>query len=78
MLELARGYEAEDAKGEREGGIMFRRVDVTNEEDMRGLVEEEAKGGFDVVLMNMAIMDVADLGSLARALRGGLLAPGGV
>jgi hypothetical protein len=51
-------------------------VDVTSEADLGGLVNEE--GGFDVVLMNMALMDVADLEPLARALAGGLLAEGGV
>ena len=71
MLDLARvhghGYE----------GMRFRKVDVTSEKDLGGLVEE-ARGGFDVVLMNMAIMDVGDLEPLAKALKGGLLAHNGV
>jgi 2-polyprenyl-3-methyl-5-hydroxy-6-metoxy-1,4-benzoquinol methylase len=72
MLELARGH------GDGDVGIMFRKVDVTREKNLGGLVEEEAHGGFDVVLMNMAIMDVADLEPLAKALKGGLLAQDGV
>jgi 2-polyprenyl-3-methyl-5-hydroxy-6-metoxy-1,4-benzoquinol methylase len=78
MLALARGHCQVGSEEER--GVRFRRVDVTSEGDMRALVEEEARegGGFDVVLMNMAIMDVADLGALVEALGGGLLARGGV
>lgn len=72
MLDMARGY------GDEGRGIRFRKVDVTSGEDLGALVEEEAHGGFDVVLMNMAIMDVADLEPLAKALKGGLLARGGV
>ncbi len=72
MLALARGHgEGSDA------GIRFRQVDVTNREDLRKLREEE--GRFGVVLMNMAAMDVAELGALAEALgRGELLAEGGM
>jgi hypothetical protein len=72
MLELARGH------ADGYDGIRFRKVDVTREKDLAGLVEEEARGGFDVVLMNMAIMDVGDLEPLAKALKGGLLAQDGV
>ncbi|KAK4096349.1 S-adenosyl-L-methionine-dependent methyltransferase [Parathielavia hyrcaniae] len=77
MLDLARRH---CQLGTLEEGIRFRQVDVTSEGDMARLVEEEAmpRGGFDVVLMNMAIMDVADLEPLAKALGGGLLAKGGV
>ncbi|KAH6613630.1 S-adenosyl-L-methionine-dependent methyltransferase [Chaetomium sp. MPI-SDFR-AT-0129] len=69
MLGVARGY------GNRDGRITFRRVDVTSGEELKGLREE--KGRFGVVLMNMAIMDVAELEPLAKALRE-LLVPGGV
>jgi 2-polyprenyl-3-methyl-5-hydroxy-6-metoxy-1,4-benzoquinol methylase len=69
MLELARGHGH---------GYKVRKVDVTSEKDLGGLVEEEALEGFDVVLMNMAIMDVGDLEPLAKALKGGLLAQDGV
>jgi ubiquinone/menaquinone biosynthesis C-methylase UbiE len=72
MLELARGH------GHGYKGMRFRKVDVTSEKDLRGLVEEEAGWGFDAVLMNMAIMDVGDLEPLAKALKGGLLAQDGV
>jgi ubiquinone/menaquinone biosynthesis C-methylase UbiE len=72
MLEVARGH------GHGYKGMRFRKVDVTSEKDLRGLVEEEAGWGFDAVLMNMAIMDVGDLEPLAKALKGGLLAQDGV
>ncbi|KAL2131418.1 hypothetical protein VTI74DRAFT_5129 [Chaetomium olivicolor] len=70
MLDIAK----EHTVGDGEGGIRFRTVDVTSEGDLARL-EEESK--FDIVLMNMAAMDVPDLGPLARALPG-LLAEGGV
>ncbi len=72
MLALARGHgESSDQ------GVRFRQVDVTSREDLRRLREEE--GRFGAVLMNMAAMDVAELGVLAEALgRGGLLDEGGV
>ncbi|KAK4120101.1 S-adenosyl-L-methionine-dependent methyltransferase [Parathielavia appendiculata] len=72
MLALAKGHCEVGTPDER---IRFGRVDVTSGGDMRRLVEEE-EGGFDVVLMNMAVMDVADLEPLAKALGGGLLAKG--
>ncbi|AEO64713.1 uncharacterized protein THITE_2010931, partial [Thermothielavioides terrestris NRRL 8126] len=83
MLRIARGYHdrasaERGAGGEGEGGeakMRFRRVDVTSEADLAALAAEE--GRFDVVLMNMALMDVTDLDPLARALPG-LLADGGV
>lgn len=62
-------------KGEGQGTIRFRKVDVTSKWDLSKLVQEEGK--FDVVVMNMAIMDIATLEPLARALTG-LLADGGV
>ncbi|KAL2257195.1 hypothetical protein VTK26DRAFT_523 [Humicola hyalothermophila] len=79
MVELARGYGEGAVKGEGSGGesgrLRFRVVDVTSDEQLQSLVEEE--GRFDVVLMNMAIMDVATLEPLVGALPG-LLAEGGV
>ncbi|KAL1842420.1 hypothetical protein VTJ49DRAFT_5268 [Mycothermus thermophilus] len=71
MLKVARGY-YEEEKGVV---VRWRKVDVTNEEDLETLAREE--GRFDIVLMNMAIMDVADIEPLARALRG-LLSENGV
>ena len=79
MVDLARGYGDGngDGKGvgEGSGGVRFRVVDVTSEEALGRLVEEE--GRFDVVLMNMAMMDVATLEPLAIVLPR-LLAGGGV
>lgn len=82
MLEMAKGYWEGQGEGQGGGGeegagrMRFRKVDVTSEADLGWLVEEE--GGFDVVVMNMAVMDVADLEPLARALARGLVADGGV
>jgi 2-polyprenyl-3-methyl-5-hydroxy-6-metoxy-1,4-benzoquinol methylase len=73
MLALARGHC--EGGTEQERGIRFRQVDVTSRGDLEALAAEE--GRFDVVLMNMAIMDVAELGPLVYGLRG-LLAEGGV
>ncbi|KAL7809689.1 S-adenosyl-L-methionine-dependent methyltransferase [Trichoderma aethiopicum] len=65
MLEQASKYMDEDKAGK----ISFRKLDVTEEGDFVPLVEKAAEiGGFDVVLMNMAIMDVATLDPLANAL----------
>ena len=76
MLALARGHcEGSDAGEDK--GIRFRQVDVTSREELEALREQE--GRFGAVLMNMAAMDVADLGVLAEAFgRGGLLAEGAV
>lgn len=77
LLLVLLGSEAEGEEGQCGAGgggtVRFWRVDVTREEDLDALVE----GRFDVVLMNMAIMDVAPLEPLARALPR-LLADGGV
>lgn len=78
MLEVARQHgdgEGSGRDGEKGQGIRFRRVDVTSDEQLNRLVEDE--GRFDVILINMAIMDVATLEPLARALPK-LLAEGGV
>ncbi|KAH6842318.1 S-adenosyl-L-methionine-dependent methyltransferase [Chaetomium sp. MPI-CAGE-AT-0009] len=72
MLALARGH---CEPGTPEEGIRFRRVDVTSARELGALAAEE--GRFDVVLMNMAAMDIADLDPLAKALRV-LLKEGGV
>ncbi|KAK1832017.1 ribosomal protein L11 methyltransferase [Podospora conica] len=65
--EMLRGAEAHEG-GE---GVEWRVLDVTVEEDWEGLVARERGanlGGFNVILMNMAIMDVATLEPLAKAL----------
>ncbi|KAK3899267.1 ribosomal protein L11 methyltransferase [Staphylotrichum tortipilum] len=69
MLSVARGH------CEGMEGVRFRRVDVTDEGEVGRLVAEE--GRFGVVLMNMAVMDVAEVEMLARGLKG-LLEEGGV
>ncbi|KAL2145609.1 hypothetical protein VTI28DRAFT_6667 [Corynascus sepedonium] len=75
MLELAQAHSRDGEGMAEEKAIRWRRVDVTSERDLAALVLDE--GRFEVILMNMAIMDVADLKPLANALRG-LLAEGGV
>ncbi|KAM0258571.1 hypothetical protein ACHAQJ_003742 [Trichoderma viride] len=65
MLEQAKKY----MNAERAEKISFRKLDVTDANDFVPLVEKAAEiGGFDIVLMNMAIMDVATLDPLADAL----------
>jgi 2-polyprenyl-3-methyl-5-hydroxy-6-metoxy-1,4-benzoquinol methylase len=71
MLALAKGH---CEPGTPEEGILFRKVDATSEMELGALA---AEGPFDVVLLNMAAMDIADLDPLAKALRG-LLKEGGV
>ena len=58
-----------------EGVIRFRKVDVTSKEDLVGLVRAEGK--WDVVSMNMALMDVGEVWILAKTLPH-LLRKGGV
>ncbi|KAH8891743.1 S-adenosyl-L-methionine-dependent methyltransferase [Thozetella sp. PMI_491] len=49
--------------------ISFSKLDVTDPADFATLLESpEAAEGFDLVLMNMAIMDVSSLDALAEAL----------
>ncbi|KAK3291542.1 S-adenosyl-L-methionine-dependent methyltransferase [Chaetomium fimeti] len=62
MLALAKGH---CEPGTVEESIRFRRVDVTSEEELGALA---AEGPFDVVLLNMAAMDIADLAPLAKKL----------
>lgn len=54
----------------------YRQVDVTDGAAFDELLADEP-GGFDAVLLNMAIMDIADLNPLAKALPK-LLKPDGV
>lgn len=76
MLALARAHSDDGKESELERmAIRWRRVDVTSESDLAALARDE--GRFDVVLINMAIMDIADLEPLAAALRF-LLADNGV
>lgn len=48
--------------------IRWKLLDVTNQEHWQRFIEEEGEGRFDVVVMNMALMDVATLEPLADAL----------
>ncbi|KAK0707857.1 S-adenosyl-L-methionine-dependent methyltransferase [Lasiosphaeris hirsuta] len=73
MLEIARGHMAGR-------DVELRRLDVTRADEFEGLAREIKEGAgtrFDIVLMNMAIMDIATLEPLAQALPG-LLAHDGV
>ncbi|KAK1249326.1 hypothetical protein MKX07_002842 [Trichoderma sp. CBMAI-0711] len=65
MLQQANKYMDEDKAGK----ISYRKLDVTEEGDFAPLVEKAAENdGFDIILMNMALMDVATLDPLADAL----------
>ncbi|KAH6608550.1 hypothetical protein Trco_001896 [Trichoderma cornu-damae] len=65
MLEQARKYVDAEAADK----VSFGKLDVTDANDFVPFVEKAAEiGGFDIVLMNMAIMDVATLDPLADAL----------
>ncbi|KAK3375683.1 S-adenosyl-L-methionine-dependent methyltransferase [Lasiosphaeria ovina] len=79
MLELAARRVAEDGdlgvKGRAK--IALRKLDVTEPADFDKLVDDEGSQRFDVVLVNMALMDVATLEPLAMALTR-LLGPDGV
>ncbi|AEO61384.1 hypothetical protein MYCTH_2311484, partial [Thermothelomyces thermophilus ATCC 42464] len=68
MLALARAHceDGEESELERKE-IRWRRVDVTSKSDLTALARDESP--FEIVLMNMAIMDVADLEPLAGVLR---------
>ncbi|KAK4456709.1 ribosomal protein L11 methyltransferase [Cladorrhinum samala] len=72
MLRITETLTASDAR--YAGKIRTKRVDVTNRQDMEALIEE---GGFDIVTINMAIMDIERLDVLAASLRP-LLAPSGI
>ncbi|KAL6860638.1 hypothetical protein ACO1O0_004666 [Amphichorda felina] len=65
MLDRARSH------GSMDGKISFRELDVTNVDDFTRLLEEGAgipKADFDIIIMNMALMDVCDLEPVASAL----------
>ncbi|KAI0517418.1 S-adenosyl-L-methionine-dependent methyltransferase [Xylaria bambusicola] len=65
MLDFARRRE----KPHHEGKIAYRQLDATNPEALGALADEHATaGGFDVVVMNMAIMDISTIEPLAAAL----------
>lgn len=65
MLEIASGWSRDDDR------IKFRRLDVTSQKDWEGLIREEEEQGsggkFDAVLINMAIMDIAEIETFAAA-----------
>ncbi|KAK0733078.1 S-adenosyl-L-methionine-dependent methyltransferase [Lasiosphaeria miniovina] len=78
MLKLAARRVAEDCGLGVDGDkIVLRRLDVTEPADFDKLVDDEGSQRFDVVLANMALMDVATLEPLAVALTR-LLGPDGV
>ncbi|KAK3305188.1 S-adenosyl-L-methionine-dependent methyltransferase [Chaetomium strumarium] len=59
--------------------VRLQKLDVTSAADFARLEQnDDGDFGFDIVLMNMAAMDVADLEPLAGALGKGLLAKDGV
>ncbi|KAH8892549.1 S-adenosyl-L-methionine-dependent methyltransferase [Thozetella sp. PMI_491] len=63
MVEIAKSHAPEGA------GISFQKLDVADPADFAALLESPAASeGFDIVLMNMAIMDVATIDPLAEAL----------
>ncbi|KAI0407833.1 S-adenosyl-L-methionine-dependent methyltransferase [Xylaria palmicola] len=65
MLELAARRELP----EHEGRISYRQLDAASPEALGAVAEENAvAGGFDVVVMNMAIMDICTIEPLAAAL----------
>ncbi|TGJ79904.1 hypothetical protein E0Z10_g8856 [Xylaria hypoxylon] len=65
MLEIA----ARREMPEHEGKISYRQLDATSSEALGALAQEDiTAGGFDVVIMNMAIMDVSTIEPLAAAL----------
>ncbi|RYC59308.1 hypothetical protein CHU98_g6921 [Xylaria longipes] len=66
MLELAAHREMPELKGK----ISYSLLDVTSSEALDALAQENVTktGGFDVVIMNMAIMDIPTIEPLAAAL----------
>ncbi|KAM7191623.1 S-adenosyl-L-methionine-dependent methyltransferase [Naviculisporaceae sp. PSN 640] len=70
MLKIAEGYLDKESGEFGKGKIKFRRLDITRDEDFEALLVESGGGftGYDVILINMAIMDIATLDPLARAL----------
>ncbi|KAI0438416.1 S-adenosyl-L-methionine-dependent methyltransferase [Xylaria telfairii] len=66
MLELAARREMPEHKGK----ISYSQLDATSSEALNALAEgdDATAGGFDVIIMNMAIMDVSTIEPLAAAL----------
>ncbi|KAK1755381.1 S-adenosyl-L-methionine-dependent methyltransferase [Echria macrotheca] len=62
MLRIAQGH-VEDGMNMR-----FRKVDVTSDHDLAALIADEGEKTFDIVTISMAIMDIATLDPLVRAL----------
>ncbi|KAK0634101.1 S-adenosyl-L-methionine-dependent methyltransferase [Immersiella caudata] len=65
MLKIAAGHVEKGMK------VAFRKLDVTSDEDFERLIGEEeqaSSAGFDIVTINMAIMDIPTIDPLARAL----------
>ncbi|KAK4448645.1 S-adenosyl-L-methionine-dependent methyltransferase [Podospora aff. communis PSN243] len=65
MLSIAAGHVGEGLK------VAFRKLDVTSDDDFERLVGEEeqaSSAGFDIVTINMAIMDIPTIEPLVRAL----------
>ncbi|KAJ4390307.1 hypothetical protein N0V85_007357 [Neurospora sp. IMI 360204] len=74
MLQIARNW----TRGEEWSvNVVFFKLDVTRTEDFELLIDHYFEEKFDIVLMNMAIMDVSTLEPLAQALPK-LLKPNGV
>ncbi|OAX82693.1 hypothetical protein ACJ72_02958 [Emergomyces africanus] len=69
MLDHAR-RRGVDANGENVNSISYQILDATSTEDFEKFIVQETadEGTFDIVIMNMAIMDIATLGPLAAAL----------
>ncbi|KAJ8119249.1 hypothetical protein ONZ43_g3763 [Nemania bipapillata] len=63
MLDISARRELPEHKGK----ISYLQLDVTDPEELDVLAAENA-GGFDVVMMNMAIMDISTIEPLAAAL----------
>jgi len=73
MLDKARARWAEEqaragSEAAASGDIEFAKLDVTEPADFEALIARLGGERFDVILINMAIMDVATLDPLAQAL----------
>ncbi|KAI0412522.1 S-adenosyl-L-methionine-dependent methyltransferase [Xylaria grammica] len=65
MLEIAARREMPEHRGK----ISYQQLDATSSEALDALVQQNVTpGGFDIVIMNMAIMDVSTIKPLAAAL----------
>ncbi|KAL0468109.1 S-adenosyl-L-methionine-dependent methyltransferase [Neurospora intermedia] len=74
MVQIAKNW----MKGEeRSDSAVFTKLDVTQTEDFDAFIAATGENMFDIVLMNMAIMDVSTLEPLVQALPK-LLKPNGV